>query len=148
MENIAANIGLEPQPPVIGQRFRTYINLKLAAIGCPPLHALLHIMRDGNFEGRGLKDPAVRDLFDPEKALASDWYRARLESTEAGDQELWSYHVKNLEAFMCRPVNEKTSERLGLLARLDAAREQLRETHSRGYTESLRGTTRTQPIQV
>jgi hypothetical protein len=98
MENIAANIGLEPQPAIIGQRFRTYINLKLAAIGCPSLHALLHIMRDRNFEGRGLKDPAVRDLFDPEKALASDWYRVRLEKTEAGDQELWSRHVKNLGA--------------------------------------------------
>jgi hypothetical protein len=34
MENIAAKIGLEPQSSVVGQRLRTYINLKLAAIGC------------------------------------------------------------------------------------------------------------------
>ena len=147
MENIAAKIGLEPQPAVIGQRFRTYINLKLAVIGCPLLHALFEIMRDGHFEVKGLNAPAVRDLLDPGKELTSDWYRARLESKAAGDQELWSRHVKNLEASMCRPVNEKTSERLGLLARLDAAREQLRETHS-GYIESLRGTTRTQPLPV
>ena len=113
---------------------------------CPPLRALLHIMRDGHFEGRGLNDPAVRELFDPEKALASDWYRARLESTAVGDQELWSRHVKNLEAFIHRPRNEETSKRLGLHARLDRAREQLRETRSPGYAESLRGTIGTQPI--
>jgi len=88
MENIAAKIGLEPQPAVIGQRLRTYINLKLAVIGCPLLHAIFHIMRDGNFEGRGLNDPAVWELFDPERALASDWYQARLESTAAVDLEL------------------------------------------------------------
>ena len=146
MENIAAKIGLEPQQAVIGQRLRTYINLKLAVIGCPLLHALFHIMRDGNFEGRGLNDPAVRELSDPEKALASDWYQARLESTAAVDLEPWSRHMKNLEAFIRRPRNEETSQRLGLHARLDAAMEKLRETRLPGYAESLLGAIETQLI--
>jgi len=146
MENIAAKIGLELQPAVIGQRFRTYINLKLAVIGCPLLRAILHIMRDGNFEGSGLNDPDMRELFDPERALASDWYQARLESTAAVDQELWSRHVKNLEAFIRRPGNEETSQHLRLHARLDAAMEKLRETRLPGYAESLLGAIGNQPI--
>ncbi|MFM8365792.1 MAG: hypothetical protein ACKOAS_11660, partial [Verrucomicrobiota bacterium] len=35
METIASKIGLAPQPSAVGQRLRTYINLKLASIGCP-----------------------------------------------------------------------------------------------------------------
>jgi hypothetical protein len=113
---------------------------------CPPLRALLHIMRDGHFEGKKLNDPAVRYLFDPDKALASDWYRARLEATATGDQALWARHVKNLEAFIRRPRNAETSQRLGLPARLDVALDKLREARSPGYAESLRGTIGTQPI--
>ena len=103
-------------------------------------------MRDGHFEGKNLNDPAVRDLFDPDKALASDWYRARLEAASAGDQALWARHVKNLEAFIRRPRNEETSQRLGLPARLDTAWDKLREARSPGYAESLRGTIGTQPM--
>jgi hypothetical protein len=66
-------------------------------MACPPLKALLHIMRDGAFEGRGLGDAAVRDLFKPEVALNSDWYLARLHTNAARDRALWVRHVKNLE---------------------------------------------------
>jgi hypothetical protein len=44
----------------------------------PPLKALLHIMAEGQFEGRTLADPEVRRLFTREAVLSSDWYRARL----------------------------------------------------------------------
>lgn len=88
----------------------------------------------------------MRELFDPEKALASDWYQACLESTAAVDLELWSRHMKNLEAFIRRPRNEETSQRLGLHARLDAAMEKLRETRLPGYAESLLGAIGTQLI--
>lgn len=113
---------------------------------CPPLRALLHIMRNGHFEGKGLNDPQIRGLFDPDKALSSDWYRARLEAAAVGDQRLWARHVKNLQAFISRPRNTETSERLGLPARLDQAWDKLRATRTPGYAESLLGTIGTQPL--
>lgn len=115
---------------------------------CPPLRALLHIMRDGHFEGKKLEDPAVRELFDPAKALASDWYRERLESAAAFDRVLWQRHVKNLETFIRRPHNSETVERLGLLERLEHALENLEKTQSEDYAETLRGTLGTQPLRA
>ena len=115
-------------------------------LACPPLRALLHIMRDGHFEGKSLNDPAVRELFNPDQAMGSDWYRARLEATASVDRELWTRHVKNLGVFIDRPQNRETSQRLGLPARLDAASEKLREVGAPSYVESLRGTIGTQPL--
>ncbi|MEI6082817.1 MAG: hypothetical protein WCS70_00795, partial [Verrucomicrobiota bacterium] len=48
------------------------------ADACPPLRALLHIMRDDQFDGRDLNHPEVRAMFTRESLLASDWYAARL----------------------------------------------------------------------
>ena len=44
---------------------------------CPPLKALLHIMAHGQYEGKGVEDPAVRRLFTREYLLESDWYAER-----------------------------------------------------------------------
>ncbi|CAG7855816.1 hypothetical protein MCAMS1_00085, partial [biofilm metagenome] len=45
---------------------------------CPPLKALLHIMAYGNYEGKTINDPALRELFTLDYLLASDWYLERL----------------------------------------------------------------------
>ncbi len=44
----------------------------------PPLKALLHIMLNDEWEGKGLDHPDVRNLFTRENLLASAWYAARL----------------------------------------------------------------------
>ena len=117
-------------------------------LACPPLRALLHIMRDGHYEGKTLLDPEVRGLFDPEKAIASDWYLERLRACAAWDNALWLRHVKNLETFIRRPHNTETAERLGLHERFEYAREMLQRTGETSYVESLRGTIGTQPLAV
>lgn len=45
---------------------------------CPPLKALLHIMKDGHFEGKTLADESIRKMFERESILQSDWYAERL----------------------------------------------------------------------
>ena len=45
---------------------------------CPPLKALLYIMRDGSYEGRTLDDPDLRAMFTRESILKSEWYAERL----------------------------------------------------------------------
>ncbi len=49
----------------------------------PPLRALLHILVHGHWEGHGMKDAAFRDLFDRDRVLESDWYKARLAARDA-----------------------------------------------------------------
>jgi hypothetical protein len=115
-------------------------------MACPPLRALLHIMRDGHFENKTLASSEVRGLFDPAQALESDWYRERLEAAAAVDLRLWRQHAKNLQTFMRRPHNEGVSTQLGLQARLDAVLETLGRVELPGHADSLRGTIGVQPL--
>ena len=115
-------------------------------MACPPIQTLLHIMRDGHWNGKQLADPAVRALFTRESVLASDWYRQRLESMAAADRALWLRHVKTLGTFLRRPRNESLAAELGIPGRLDAAIAQLQRIEQPGYAESLRGTIGRQPI--
>lgn len=51
----------------------------------PPLRALLHIMRDGQFQGKTLEDDEIRDLFTRETVMQSDWYSDRLDAQQSGN---------------------------------------------------------------
>jgi hypothetical protein len=68
-------------------------------LACPPLKALLHIMRDGHFEGQSIEDPAIRDLFDPKQIVGSDWYRDRLLSRQHQDVAHWQRLADYLQAY-------------------------------------------------
>ena len=114
---------------------------------CPPLKALLHIMRDGVFEGEGLDSPKIRDLFTRETMLSSDWYAERLESQQTHDIALWKKHVAYLEKFLQRKTHATVAKRLKIESRLTAARETLDRVSSKSYAETLVGTIGRQPIE-
>ncbi len=92
------------------------------AWACPPLHALLHILAHGDFEGKTATAPEIRALFTREALLASDWYRARLESRQRFDVALRERQVAHLEQFLANPVYTTEAARLGCAERLAAAR--------------------------
>ena len=112
---------------------------------CPPLKALLHIMRDDHYEGKALDDPEIRVLFTRESVLSSDWYRARLVAKQGVDVRLWQRHVDYLEKFLRNPSYAGVAERMGLAARLGDARTKLAEVHAPGYSDSLVGMTGAEP---
>jgi hypothetical protein len=89
---------------------------------CPPLRALLHIMAHGQFEGKTAAHPEIRALFTREAMLASPWYHARLASRLRFDVRLRETQVALLERFLANPTYESESWRLGIPARLAAAR--------------------------
>ncbi|MEO8070220.1 MAG: hypothetical protein ABI652_02375, partial [Acidobacteriota bacterium] len=60
---------------------------------CPPIQALLHIMAHGTFNGLTIESPQLRQLFDREAVLGSDWYRERLRVKQQRDIALWTRHV-------------------------------------------------------
>lgn len=113
---------------------------------CPPLKALLHIMRDGAFEGGGLDSQKIRELFTRESLLGSDWYADRLQSQQTHDVVLWKKHVAYLERFLQRKTHVSVAKRLNIESRLTAAKETLDHVSSKSYTETLVGTIGRQPI--
>jgi hypothetical protein len=113
---------------------------------CPPLKALLHIMAEGHYDGKGLDSVEVRNLFKRDRLLASDWYFARLKERQSVERKLWTRHAGYLQKFLKRKTHEDEAERLGVSARLDRARATLREVESDRYLEKLQGSIGAQPI--
>lgn len=115
---------------------------------CPPLHALLHIMCRGVWEGKDLGHPEFRKLFTRENVLGSDWYARRLAAKQKVDRQLWRRHVDYLSNFMKRTTYADEAERLGIADRLARARKTLEETEAPSYAENLRGTLGAEPIEA
>ncbi|MEO7599790.1 MAG: hypothetical protein ABIV50_12705, partial [Opitutus sp.] len=113
---------------------------------CPPLRALLHIMRDGNFEGRNADDPSIRALFSRETVLASDWYRARLAAQQTIDGHLWERHARYLEKFLQRANYADVAAQLDISGRLERVTVHLRATQKPGYVDTLVGTLGAEPF--
>lgn len=113
---------------------------------CPPLNALLHIMRDGQWQGHTIASPEVRALFDRETMLRSDWYQERLLCRQKLQTALWKRHILSLENFLHMRAHEGEAARLQIPERLANARRNLEETQTQSYLDSLRGTLGTDPF--
>ncbi len=117
------------------------------AQACPPLRALLHLMKDDQWEGKTLADPEVRRLFARETLLASDWYAERLACKQKLDRQLWKRHVDYLDRFVKRSSHADEAVRLGIPDRLVRARKTLAYVDSNEYLGSLKGTIGVEPIR-
>ncbi|KXU37591.1 hypothetical protein AXK11_01985 [Cephaloticoccus primus] len=115
------------------------------ALACPPLRALLHLMRDGHYEGQTLADAAFRALFDTAAIRQSDWYRKRLDAKQRIDCAQWQRHCDYLESFLQRESYASEAQRLGIAERLRAARERLAHVQSPAYLAELHGTIGAEP---
>jgi len=113
---------------------------------CPPLRALLHIMRDGQYEGRTLADPEIRKLFTREAVLASDWYHDRLTRKQLADEAAWKRHIAYLKQFLARASHHDEAERLGIESRLERAQESLTRIRGKAHLDSLQGTIGLDPL--
>ena len=118
------------------------------ALAVPPLQALLHIMRDGNWKGSSINDPAVRALFDREQVLRSDWYRARLEAQQRHDVAEGEKRSRYLEAFLGRPNYADIAGRLRIREKLAAVQAAVATARGPNYVESLMGTLGVDPVLV
>lgn len=113
---------------------------------CPPIKALLHIMAKGDYNGKGIDDPEVRNLFSREALLESDWYKARLEVKQDRDISLWKRHIEYLEAFLKENTRLSSANELDLEGRLASAQSNLKSVSSKDYLEELAGTIGADPI--
>lgn len=112
-------------------------------LACPPLQAVLSIMLNGEYEGKTINDPEVRDLFRRDRLVESDWYKRRLATKK--DRELL-----RLETFQQRldevASNGESSAQLDLQERLAYVKSQLELVHADDYEASLVGTLGADPL--
>jgi phosphoenolpyruvate carboxykinase (diphosphate) len=123
-----------------------YFNDGSIEMACPPLRALLHIMRDNQYEGKDITHPAIRDLFTRRALLQSEWYRERLDVKQKIDIRLWERHVRDLENFLNRHAHDEEATHLHLEDRLDDARAKLSQVRAPEYLNFLQGTIGAQPV--
>lgn len=116
-------------------------------LAIPPLKALLHIMAHGHYEGKNVRDPAIRALFDRELVLSSEWYRQRLVAKKDLRMRTIRGHIVALEDFLEKKNYEKEALRLHLADRLGLARKALSELEadSDAYVQSIIGTIGLEP---
>ena len=108
-------------------------------LACPPLRALLHIMREGENEGQGINDPEIRDLFRREHLLASDWYTERLRTQQALDVRSWTRHIVYLEELLRDSGPRDQAQRRDVAVRLQRASAELKKAEGEDYVSSLSG---------
>ena len=114
---------------------------------CPPLRVVLSVMAHGEYEGKTIDDPAIRQMFTRDALLQSDWYQRRLAAKQRRDVEHWQGFAARLEAFVADDSNRDVADQLELPSRLSYVRQQLAVAEAEDYERSLVGTLGLDPMQ-
>ena len=117
-----------------------YFNDGSIEMACPPLRALLHIMRDDQFGGMHLNSPDFRKMFTRDHLLNSEWYSLRITKKQELDSALWNRHVRYLEAFLQKGSHSREATRLCVGDRLNFVQKQIELAKGAGYRKQLWGT--------
>ena len=126
---------------------RAYFKDGTVDLAVPPLRALLEIMADGvSAQGWRLDSPEFRQLFSRESVLASDWYAERLDAKQAAASARADAGLAAIEKFVSTPGNEEPTARLGMPARVEAARDEAQRLAGREFREQLVGTAGSTPL--
>ena len=116
------------------------------ASAIPPLKILLHIMAYGHFEGKAINDPELRQYFERDYIIKSDWYQERLKLKQTKDAAFYSSQITYLEAFIANPNNAGLVAEMAIEARLQKVRLWHKEATSEAYFNSLIGTIGADPL--
>jgi phosphoenolpyruvate carboxykinase (diphosphate) len=107
---------------------------------CPPLKALLHIMAKGEYEGKSINDPAIRNLFTHAYLLQSDWYKERLYIKQQRDSQLWQRHKEHIKQCLTDKDRYDPASYQALAQKLEKAEHMLAKISSPSYLDNLQGT--------
>ncbi len=111
----------------------------------PPLQALLHIMAKGNYQGKKLDDPSIRQLFTRESLLSSEWYLDRIKARQKVETQHLSQGIAYLEAFLQKEEYSRVAQSLGIADRLADLKTELAMVQAQDYLEFLNGSLGTDP---
>ena len=126
---------------------RAYFEDGTVSLAVPPLRALLEIMANGTTtEGWTLDSPEFRALFSRESVLASGWYAARLDAKQAAASSRADAGLAAIEKFVSTPGNEEPTARLGMPARVAAAKAEADRLAGAAFREQLVGSVGNTPL--
>ena len=114
----------------------------------PPLRALLHIMREGSWQGHTATSIEVRELFSRTQMLKSDWYAARLEAQQRRDILHWEKRADYLAKFLARPNYADVAANFGVPEKLAFVQSAAAAARKKNYTDKLVGTLGVDPALV
>lgn len=114
---------------------------------CPPLHALLHIMALGHYQGMDAHHPEIRAMFTRDYLLNSAWYRERLAIKQRRDVALWQRHVAYLDKLLQDGAHPAQNAGNYWQTRRQQAVEKLEKLQSPDYLQALVGTLGADPLQ-
>jgi phosphoenolpyruvate carboxykinase (diphosphate) len=112
----------------------------------PPLKVLLHIMAFGHYEGKDISDASLRNMFDRETVINSDWYKERLKLKQQKDTAYLTRQVAYLEDFKAKPENAELVESMQIAKRLEKAKSILNHVKTDAYLAELVGTIGVDPL--
>jgi hypothetical protein len=138
--------GIENIAQAMQTSARLYFEDGIIDDACPPLRAVLHVMAYGHYNGKSIKDTAIRSMFTRESLINSQWYQDRLLKKQQVDLDLWARKISYLEGFMERPGYGRMAEQLQIPEKLAEARKELANTKTDAYLKDLVGTIGADPI--
>ena len=106
----------------------------------PPIKAILHIMVQGEFEGKGINDSEIRELFERDSVINSDWYKDRLDAKQEKDVTLIKNHLNYLKNFITKENYSNVIDNLNIEEKLEDSRKELSYLESEKYRNDLVGT--------
>ncbi len=113
----------------------------------PPIQALLHIMAEGKYNGLSESDPELREMFDRDKVLASDWFQERLEIKRQRDLALWQRNLQYLEnAYSDQKYHPDPHGSAALEEKIEHAKSLVKKLVSANSVEDFKGTIGADPI--
>jgi hypothetical protein len=125
---------------------RDYLEDGSISAAIPPIVAILHIMAEGSWQGKGLENPELRQLFDRDYVLGSDWYRARLSAYADSERSRLASGVAYIEKFLDSPSGRDDREIVRARRELAAVKAKLADVSQGSYTSSLVGTIGLDPL--
>jgi len=112
----------------------------------PPLKAVLSTMVYGNYEGKSIEHPEVRELFDREYVLRSDWYRTRLDCYREQEIAHVQTSIAYLKKFLADRAEPKSLTERRVQAELSSAYERLELLVSSNYLKRIWGSIGLDPL--
>ena len=125
---------------------RDYIEDGSIEAAIPPLAAILHVMAEGSWNGKGLDNPDLRRLFDRDYVLGSDWYAARLGAYVVSERQRLSNGIAYLEEFLESPAGRDERELARARRHLQSARDRMVTTSKPEYVATLSGSIGLDPL--
>jgi len=112
----------------------------------PPLRALLHIMAEGTFEGRGADDPEIRRLFARDYVVGSDWYAKRLDAYVERERAYLVSAIDLQRAFLGERGDDSGTMVRRVRSNMTAAEAELARVSTSAFREGLVGTIGLDPL--